>query len=131
MNKTHTDAQKCCKELHTGLAMICGCPCHTTDEWEESLWVEVMEDYVITAELGHIAKDQKKHKEEMRAHFANLKSFIHTEIANARREEREMIRNKIKNLIIADDTWAKETKKAILGWCFPAELNQALTNKES
>ena len=60
---------------------------HTpSSDWEESLYIEVMEDYVVTAELGHLAKDQKKHKEEMRAHFANLKSFIRTHIENARRE---------------------------------------------
>lgn len=47
-----------------------------SEDWEEALWVEVMEDYVITAELGYLAKDQKKHKEEMRLHRERLEDFI-------------------------------------------------------
>tara|TARA_R110000868_G_scaffold376320_1_gene641179 strand:+ start:544 stop:789 length:246 start_codon:yes stop_codon:yes gene_type:complete len=47
---------------------------------EERLFAEVMEEYVITAELGHLAKDQKLHKQEMRAHFKELLSFINQEL---------------------------------------------------
>lgn len=49
---------------------------NNNQEWEEELWIEVMEDYVITAELGHLAKDQKKHKDEMRENFARLIKFF-------------------------------------------------------
>lgn len=39
---------------------------------KENLWVEVMDDYVRTAELGLYALEQKRHKEEMRGHFEKL-----------------------------------------------------------
>lgn len=103
MNKPHTE--------HT-----------TSSDWEESLYIEVMEDYVITAELGHLAKDQKKHKEKMRAHFANLKSFIRTEIANARGDERARVRERITDYV---------NKKFLEGVVVdPLELYEALTNQE-
>lgn len=94
----------------------------TSSDWEESLYIEVMEDYVITAELGHLAKDQKKHKEKMRAHFANLKSFIRTEIANARGDERARVRERITDYV---------NKKFLEGVVVdPLELYEALTNQE-
>jgi hypothetical protein len=46
------------------------------EEWVDELWVEVMEDYLITAEFGHLAIDQKKHKDEMRHHLGKLIEFI-------------------------------------------------------
>lgn len=39
---------------------------------KENLWVEVMDDYIRTAELGLYALEQKRHKEEMRGHFEKL-----------------------------------------------------------
>jgi hypothetical protein len=42
------------------------------DTEKEEIWYEVMENYVMTAELGHLAKDQKAHKDEMRNNFADL-----------------------------------------------------------
>lgn len=57
--------------------------------WEWPLWVEVMEDYVITAELGHVAKDEKQHKDEMRQHFDKLKSFIRSLLASERQKAKE------------------------------------------
>lgn len=50
---------------------------HLLATQEERLYFEVMEDYIITAELGHIAKDQAKHKEEMREHYAKLLDWHH------------------------------------------------------
>ena len=50
----------------------------THEEIKERLWVEVMEDYVITAELGHLAKDQAAHKAEMRAHLDKLVDWLTT-----------------------------------------------------
>lgn len=49
---------------------------------KEELWAEVMEDYVITAELGHLAKDQTKHKEEMRGHFKKLQNWHTSSISS-------------------------------------------------
>lgn len=47
-----------------------------TEQLREELWCDVMEDYVITAELGHLAKDEKLHKQEMRQHFDRLVEWI-------------------------------------------------------
>jgi hypothetical protein len=48
------------------------------EELKEKLWVDVMEDYVVTAELGHFAKDQVIHKAEMRAHLDKLVDWLTT-----------------------------------------------------
>ena len=47
-----------------------------TGEWEDGLMFEVMEDYLMCAEMRHHAKDQVAHMEEMRGHWEKLKSFI-------------------------------------------------------
>ena len=61
-------------------------PKQDIEGWEQELKVEVMENYIITAELGHLAKDQAKHKEEMRFHYENLKSFIRQKLTLVREE---------------------------------------------
>jgi len=54
--------------------------------WREELHFSVMEDYIVTAELGHLAKDEAKHKEEMRYHYEKLKTFIQSKIDQAHKE---------------------------------------------
>lgn len=52
---------------------------HTPSEeegWEQALQFEVMEDYIRSARLEHLAKDKKAHYDRMREHFENLKVFI-------------------------------------------------------
>jgi len=51
-----------------------------------------MEDYVITAELGHLAKDEKLHKQEMRQHFDRLVEWITSKHTNYLSELREKIK---------------------------------------
>lgn len=53
-----------------------------TREWEEPL-MHIMGSYIMTAELGHLAKDQLKHKQELRAYYAELVDFIHQELQKA------------------------------------------------
>lgn len=67
----------------------------------EHLWVEVMEDYVITAELGHLAKDQKRHKEEMREHFQKLLAW-HTQSI---KEILEGMRDKVNDMFSVYPDW--------------------------
>lgn len=73
---------------------------------DEKLWCKVMEDYVITAELGHLALDQKKHKEELRFHFNKLLSFIQSEIDLALAERDKEIVEIIDGYSISD--WSDE-----------------------
>lgn len=49
----------------------------TPEDWIAELYFEVMEDYIMTAELGYLAKDQAKHKAELREHWIKLQAFIH------------------------------------------------------
>lgn len=56
-----------------------------TREWEEPL-MHIMGSYIMTAELGHLAKDQLKHKQELRAYYAELVDFIHQELQKARHD---------------------------------------------
>ena len=71
------------------------CSCHKKAEnkadWEAILHFEIMEDYIITAELGHLAKDQLLHKQEMRGHYEKLKSFVTQTILS----ERKALKDKI------------------------------------
>ena len=82
---------------------------HDTREWEEPL-MHIMESYIMTAELGHLAKDQVKHKQELRAYYAELVDFIHHQLQKAREGERkrvnhildshiEMARDSLKNAV--------------------------------
>lgn len=61
----------------------------TKEKLREKLWQEVMEDYVVCAELGHLAKDQAKHKAEMRGHLSRLVDFFWNEI---QKREGELIK---------------------------------------
>lgn len=60
-------------------------PTHNTREWEEPL-MHIMESYIMTAELGHLVKDQVKHKQELRAYYAELVDFLHQELQKARHD---------------------------------------------
>jgi hypothetical protein len=63
-------------------------------EWEDALYFEVMEEYLMTAELGHLAKDQVAHKEEMRRLFKKLVTFIsqtHTDLLTELKERMEYL----------------------------------------
>lgn len=86
----HTDAQKCCKSLHTSLAMICGCPCHTphtpSSDWES----DFMDFYM---ERGKY-KGRPLGPEQYIA-------FIHTHIEKAVREEMERIQSVLKGHIMS------------------------------
>jgi hypothetical protein len=78
-------------------AAVCNCPAKLNkkgypifspsqpkeEDWREELMFGIMEDYIMTAELGHLAKDPKKHKEELRSHYKKLESFIESRIAEA------------------------------------------------
>jgi hypothetical protein len=46
------------------------------EDIKERLWVEIMEDYLITAEFGHLARDQKAHKTEMREKLHKLSELV-------------------------------------------------------
>lgn len=63
---------------------------HNTREWEEPL-MHIMESYIMTAELGHLAKDQVKHKQELHAYYAELVDFVHQELQKARAEIRTRV----------------------------------------
>lgn len=63
-------------------------PIPNIEEWEEPL-MHIMESYIMTAELGHLAKDQVKHKQELHAYYTDLVDFIHQQLQKAREEERE------------------------------------------
>jgi len=73
--------------LDTDLGKDINVPSTPNTDWAEldwKLWIEVMEDYLMTAELGHLVKDQKAYKDEMRAKYAKLMDFIrqsHTSLA--------------------------------------------------
>lgn len=63
----------------------------SVEELKQNLWIDVMEDYIITAELGHLAKDEKAHKEEMRGHLQNLAEYISTLIEQTKKEMSDKI----------------------------------------
>lgn len=54
-------------------------------DWEEELQ-NLMEEYIVTAELGHLAKDVGVHKAELRRYWEELKKFVTTIAEEARRE---------------------------------------------
>ena len=72
---------------------------------KENLWVEVMDDYVRTAELGLYALEQKRHKEEMRGHFEKLWNWhikslikhIDSEIERLKKESKTRIFTVVKH----------------------------------
>jgi len=64
---------------------------------EEKLWIEVMENYVTTAELGHLAKDQKTHKDEMRACFKELVDYQLSELRTYITSKIEEVEGKYKS----------------------------------
>lgn len=100
---------------------LCGvCACHDSSDWEEGLWAEVMEDYVMTAELGHLARDEAKHKEEMRGHWERLKSYVRNLIQKEK-----------------DETaiwWSRQTRtetiKEVLAEIRNKELEEALASQK-
>ena len=61
------------------------------EDLKERLWCEVMEDYLVTAELGHLAKDEKKHKQEMRDLLDKLVSVVQNLLAEQKAEIIEII----------------------------------------
>lgn len=101
----HTDAQECCekcfdsREAHTvdgvyfppqEFCKQSNCPCHTphtpSSDWEEDYEIVRNRFTVYDTSLHtYVINDEK------------LKSFIHTHIENARREERERIIAEIEN----------------------------------
>ena len=56
------------------------------EDLKERLWCEVMEDYLVTAELGHLAKDEKRHKQEMRDLLDKLVSTVQNLLAEQKAE---------------------------------------------
>lgn len=98
---------ECAKKYMSNLA-----PPTESWSWEERLQFEIMEDYLTVAKMGHFAKDQKAHMEEMRQHYGKLVAFISLLL----QEEREAINRKIeayfKGLIFVPDPQA--TLKSLL-----------------
>lgn len=93
MNTPRTDAQKCCEERHTSLAMICGCPCHTTS----SDWATDFMDFYL--ERGGY-KGRKLGPSEY-IHY--IDSLLRTEIANARRDALKSIQIEIDSPVTPED----------------------------
>ena len=60
-------------------------------DWEESLQVEVLDDYLRLANSKYYVKeeDMSEHMEEMRKHYKKLLAFIHTLLAAKDRETAE------------------------------------------
>jgi hypothetical protein len=73
---------------NTTTVRIGGTNTPTAPEWEESLIVEVMEDYIREIDFGAklvTDEDLKEHKLKMQQHFDKLKSFI-SSLLQAERE---------------------------------------------
>jgi len=50
--------------------------------WETRLQFEVLEDYLMCAEMTQFAKNKPEHYAEMRGHFEKLKDFIRSELSH-------------------------------------------------
>jgi hypothetical protein len=76
-----------------------------------------LEDLLITAELGHLAKDQKKHKDEIRGIINGIAKWVEIEIDQACKEQRERIIEEIeKSLKDTDDSYSygEGTKEGLM-----------------
>ncbi len=90
----------CCNQcFDRGAYPECTCTCHTTNNWRDALQFEVMEDYLIEAELTQFARDPVEHKERMRAHWDKLVAFVAKSREEAKEEAREEFTVKLKEAI--------------------------------
>ena len=97
-----------------------------TNEWEETLQVEVMEDYLFTAthQFGRSDEDVKR---ELRGHYNKLVGFIYALLTRATAEAVEAERERIRE-------WAKENghqQEEDSIWCNMDELTKSLTGERS
>jgi len=75
----------------------------------ETLQCEYLEELIMTSELGHLAKDQKKHKDEVRYHVNRLMDFVVALLA-----EREDISEIVDSVLAREhEAWVDDLQKVL------------------